>query len=100
MQSGADKQLQADQGELSALRARNDELILQLEHVQQQNAHLAGELGTMSSENDGQASLVSGYITDDMRTEAARAGVREVLVKANVAEEFCDAVQRLLQRNE
>ena len=44
--------------------------------------------------------LVSGYITDDMRTEAARAGVREVLVKANVAEEFCDAVQRLLQRNE
>jgi PAS domain S-box-containing protein len=42
--------------------------------------------------------LVSGYITDEMRAEAERAGVREVLVKANVAEEFCDAVQRLLQR--
>jgi CheY-like chemotaxis protein len=43
--------------------------------------------------------LVSGYITDEMRAEAERAGVREVLVKANVAEEFCDAVQRLLQRD-
>ncbi len=39
--------------------------------------------------------LVSGHVTDQMRTAAAEAGVRELIYKPNTAEELCAAVQRL-----
>ena len=39
--------------------------------------------------------VVSGYITDDLRREAAEAGVRELISKAHEVEELRDVVQRL-----
>jgi len=39
--------------------------------------------------------VVSGYITDALRTQAAAAGVRELIAKTQVVEELRDALQRL-----
>jgi two-component system, cell cycle sensor histidine kinase and response regulator CckA len=41
--------------------------------------------------------VVSGYITDELRAQAAAAGVRELISKPHEVEELRDAVQRLLQ---
>lgn len=77
LKDGIQSKLQADQGELSALKTRvteltqeNEEMSAHLEHLKQQNAHLAAELNTMSSENDNQAGLVSGYVSqiNELRT--------------------------------
>ena len=40
--------------------------------------------------------VVSGYITDDLRTQAAAAGVRELISKSHEVEELRDVVQRLV----
>ncbi len=40
--------------------------------------------------------VVSGYITDELRTEAAAAGVRELIAKPHEVEELRDVVQRLI----
>ncbi|MDP2707781.1 MAG: response regulator, partial [Burkholderiales bacterium] len=40
--------------------------------------------------------MVSGYITDELRTQAATAGVRELIGKPQDLEELRDAVQRLI----
>jgi len=40
--------------------------------------------------------VVSGYITDELRTQAASAGVRELISKPHEVEELRDALQRLL----
>jgi PAS domain S-box-containing protein len=40
--------------------------------------------------------VASGYITDELRNEAAAVGVNELIFKPNAAGEFCDVVQRLL----
>ena len=40
--------------------------------------------------------VVSGYITDELRTEAAAAGVRELIAKPHEIEELRDVVQRLI----
>ncbi|HYN27526.1 MAG TPA: response regulator, partial [Burkholderiales bacterium] len=40
--------------------------------------------------------VVSGYITDDLRAQAARAGVRELISKSQEVEELRDVVQRLV----
>jgi PAS domain S-box-containing protein len=42
--------------------------------------------------------LASGYVTDELRTQAAAAGVQEIIFKAHVADDFCDALQRLARR--
>jgi two-component system, cell cycle sensor histidine kinase and response regulator CckA len=41
--------------------------------------------------------LASGYITDGLRSEAAEAGVRDIIFKPNVVEDFCDVVHDLAQ---
>jgi PAS domain S-box-containing protein len=41
--------------------------------------------------------LASGYITDGLRAEAAEAGVRDIIFKPNVVEDFCDVVHNLAQ---
>jgi PAS domain S-box-containing protein len=43
--------------------------------------------------------LASGYISDDIRTDAIDAGVREIIFKPDMVEEFCEMVQRLAQRS-
>jgi CheY-like chemotaxis protein len=40
--------------------------------------------------------IASGYIDDALRVKAEGAGVRDLIFKANVVEEFCDAVERAL----
>jgi two-component system cell cycle sensor histidine kinase/response regulator CckA len=40
--------------------------------------------------------IASGFIDDALRAQAAGAGVRNLIFKANVVEDLCDAVQRLL----
>lgn len=40
--------------------------------------------------------VVSGYITDDLRAQAAHAGVRELISKSQEVEELRDVVQRLV----
>ena len=40
--------------------------------------------------------VVSGYITDDLRAQAAAAGVRELISKSQEVEELRDVVQRLV----
>ena len=40
--------------------------------------------------------VASGYITDELRNEAAAVGVSDLIFKPNAAGEFCDVVQRLL----
>ncbi|MEO8102577.1 MAG: PAS domain S-box protein [Betaproteobacteria bacterium] len=40
--------------------------------------------------------IASGYITDELRSQAENAGVRELLFKPNSVSEFCTAVQRML----
>ncbi len=41
--------------------------------------------------------VASGFVDEKLRTMAETAGVREVIFKANVVEDFCEAVQRLTQ---
>ena len=40
--------------------------------------------------------ITSGYITDQLRAEADKAGVRALIFKPNAVEELCDAVQKLI----
>ena len=40
--------------------------------------------------------VASGFITDELKAQAAAAGVHNIIFKANAAEEFCDVVQRLV----
>jgi PAS domain S-box-containing protein len=40
--------------------------------------------------------VASGFIDESLRSNAAKAGVRELIFKAHVVEDFCDAVKRLL----
>ena len=42
--------------------------------------------------------VASGYITDELQTEARAAGVREVVFKTDAVEAFCEIVARLVQR--
>jgi two-component system, cell cycle sensor histidine kinase and response regulator CckA len=41
--------------------------------------------------------VASGYITDELQTEALAAGVREVVFKTDAVEAFCDVVARLVK---
>ncbi len=41
--------------------------------------------------------LVSGYVSDELKENAAQAGVRQVIYKPNTVEELCDAVHRFVQ---
>ncbi len=43
--------------------------------------------------------IVSGFIDEALHNEAAGAGVRELIFKADVAEDFCEAVARLVKVN-
>jgi PAS domain S-box-containing protein len=40
--------------------------------------------------------IASGYVTEELQSQAARVGVRELIFKANAVEDFCEVVQRLL----
>jgi|GEM_PF-669928 len=42
--------------------------------------------------------VASGFVDEKLQTMSADAGVLEIISKANVVEELCDAVQRLLNR--
>jgi len=42
--------------------------------------------------------VASGFVDEKLQAMSADAGVVEVIFKANVVEEFCDAVQRLASR--
>ena len=42
--------------------------------------------------------LASGYITDAVREEARRAGITELIFKADAVSEFCTIVERLLRK--
>lgn len=42
--------------------------------------------------------VASGFVDEKLQAMSADAGVVEVIFKANVVEEFCDAVQRLVNR--
>ena len=39
--------------------------------------------------------VASGFIDEELRTQAGAAGVRELIFKANQAEDFCEAFVRL-----
>lgn len=41
--------------------------------------------------------VTSGFIDEELRAQAAGAGVRELIFKADEVEVFCDAMQRLVQ---
>jgi CheY-like chemotaxis protein len=41
--------------------------------------------------------VISGYINEELREQAAAAGVRELVFKAQEMEELRDVVQRILQ---
>ncbi len=43
--------------------------------------------------------IVTGFIDEYLRTQAESVGVRELLFKANINDEFCDAVSRLIAAN-
>jgi PAS domain S-box-containing protein len=43
--------------------------------------------------------LASGYITDAVREEARRAGITELIFKADAVSEFCTIVERLLRQS-
>jgi len=38
--------------------------------------------------------LASGYITEELRTQAPAVGIRELIYKPNTADELCEAVAR------
>jgi len=40
--------------------------------------------------------ITSGYITEELRTNALQAGVRHVVYKPNTIDELCQTIQRLL----
>jgi PAS domain S-box-containing protein len=40
--------------------------------------------------------MASGYVTDELKVQAAEAGVRELIFKPNVVDEFCEVVRRLV----
>jgi hypothetical protein len=42
---------------------------------------------------DLQIAVVPGFVDEKIRAMAAEAGSREVIFKANVAEEFCNTVE-------
>jgi CheY-like chemotaxis protein len=42
--------------------------------------------------------MASGYVTDELKVQAAEIGIREVILKPNVVDEFCDVVRRLASR--
>jgi signal transduction histidine kinase/CheY-like chemotaxis protein len=42
--------------------------------------------------------MASGYVTDELKVRAAEIGIREVILKPNVVDEFCDVVRRLASR--
>ena len=44
--------------------------------------------------------VVSGYVTDALRAQAAAAGVRELIAKPHEVEELRDVVQRLVKPRE
>ena len=41
--------------------------------------------------------VASGYITDELQSQALAAGVREVVFKTDAVETFCEVVSRLVQ---
>lgn len=41
--------------------------------------------------------VASGFVDENLQAKARKAGVREVIFKANAVEEFCDIVQRLIE---
>ncbi len=47
--------------------------------------------------DDLPVAVASGFIDEDLRSQAAGAGVREMIFKANAVEDFCDVVQRLIE---
>jgi PAS domain S-box-containing protein len=52
--------------------------------------------GVRAIRRDLPVALASGYITEELRGQAAEAGVRELIFKPNVVQEFCDVVARLV----
>jgi DNA-binding NarL/FixJ family response regulator len=40
--------------------------------------------------------ITSGYVTDALRADARRAGVRQLVERANVADELCQVIQQVL----
>jgi len=40
--------------------------------------------------------IFSGYVTEELRADALRAGVREVISKANTVDEMCQRIHQLL----
>jgi DNA-binding NarL/FixJ family response regulator len=59
---------------------------------------VAAEL--MSIRPDMSVVLTSGYVTDDLKARASRAGIRHVIYKPNSVKELCDAVQQVLREQE
>jgi len=43
--------------------------------------------------------VVSGYITDALRAQAAAAGVRELIPKTHMVEDLLDALQRVVLKS-
>jgi PAS domain S-box-containing protein len=52
--------------------------------------------GVRAIRSDLPVALASGYITEELRGQAAEAGVRELIFKPNVVQEFCEVVARLV----
>jgi PAS domain S-box-containing protein len=48
--------------------------------------------------DDLPVAIASGFIDENLQAQAASAGARELIFKATVVEDLCDAVQRLLPR--
>jgi PAS domain S-box-containing protein len=44
--------------------------------------------------------LASGFITDELRAEAATIGVTELIFKPNAVAEYCEAIERLVPRRD
>jgi PAS domain S-box-containing protein len=86
-----------DQGEaLAALRvdpAAFDLVITDYNMPGMSGLDVAREVRALRA--DLPVAVASGFVDDELRSQAAAAGVRELIYKANAVDEFCEIVQRL-----
>lgn len=82
---------------LELLRATDQNFDVVISDYNMPGANGLDVLGEVVSLRPGvSVALISGYITDTMREEAAKIGVTEIIFKPNSPQELADAMRRLL----
>ena len=82
---------------LQAFRANPDQFDLVVTDMNMpglSGLHVADEL--LKCKTDAVVVLSSGHVTDELKEQARRVGVRHVLYKPNTVEEFSDSIHRLI----